>query len=61
MRKEIAQLSVVCQNSVTGCEWTGLLKDYLVSFFLRGGRDIFTCFMLMACYFLSLPLIVIKK
>ena len=42
MRNEIANLSVMCQNKMTGCEWMGLFKEYNVSvhhwYFSRGSR-----------------------
>jgi len=28
-RKEIAKLSLLCQNRINGCEWTGVFEDYI--------------------------------
>ena len=30
VKKEIANLEVKCENSETGCIWTGLIKDLMV-------------------------------
>ena len=31
VRREISNLKVVCENAASGCNWTGVLKNYSVS------------------------------
>ena len=32
VKREIAYLKVKCENSETGCVWTGLIKDLMVQY-----------------------------
>ena len=32
IKKEVANLQVVCENKTTGCQWRGSFKEFLVRY-----------------------------